>query len=240
MRTAALPFAATAAALLLAGCGTAEDQTSAAPGSTTAPAAATTSVRPTATVPAYEVKESGQQFTALVRTDDTAELSAAFREIARKVLDGTYRDGGYTVRFDCAIDYDPAKSVNRLGTGKIARGTLGAAQTGLRAGQYTIDFNTGRTCREGAPTTTFDPARQLDHDYAVELCLKRIEEKYVADQRPVTLSGVNVTEADGKWTVTAVAQGAPKPGMGSTAAVDVSCVSQPNPLRTELTKFTVR
>ncbi|WP_433567060.1 hypothetical protein ACQP1O_18885 [Nocardia sp. CA-151230] len=216
------------------------DETEHAAARPTATATAPPSARPAAIAPPYDLQQADRQFTALVRTDDTDELIAVFREIAQNILARNYVDGGYFVNVDCAIGDDPAKEANRLGRGKIARGDRGAAETGLNPGQYTIDFNAGRTCREGAPTTTFDATRPLDRDYAVELCLSRIEEKYVADQRPVTLSDVDVISADGTWTVTAVARGTSKPGAPSMADVDVSCVSQSDPLRTELTKFNVR
>jgi len=203
------------------------------------PAPATTTNTTIATAPKtppYELLENGRQLTALVRTDDTELLRLVYREISGRTI-GTRPAGGYFLNIDCAINNEPGKAANRLATAKIAVGTLGAAQTGLGPGKSTIDFNTGRTCREGATPTTFDRARVLDRDYAVELCRGRIEEKYVADQRPVKMFDVNVTEAGGTWTVTGVAQG--KSNGGTEKAKNAFQCSAVNDgvLRSELVKF---
>lgn len=223
-RTASVT-ALTVLAFGIAGCGS-EPAT---PAATTTPAAAPAPA-------AYELTESGRQLTALVRTDDTGQLGAAFREISTKVLFGR-PEGGYFVHFDCAYGNDPSKAANRLATGKIAVGRLGAAQTGLPEGETSIDYQTGRTCRDTPPSTPFTPGRALDRDYAVELCRGRVEDKYVADQRPVTLSSVNASQTAGKWFVTGVAQGKAKPGMGDMARMSFQCIVSPDPLATDLTEF---
>lgn len=226
--SAAFPAVLLAAALV--GCGA--NEPAAVETSTTTPAVAPTGAPRT---PEYELSRDGRGITVLVKTDDTQLLGLVWREVSGRVL-GTDPEGGYFVTIDCAFGHDPAKAANRLGNGKIAVGKLGAAQTGLQPGQRQIDWVPGRTCRADAPTKTFDPSRRLDRDYATELCRGRIEEKYVADQRPVTLSSVTATELGGRWTVAGVAQGKSS-GSGETAKVPFECVVSPDPLRTEVTKF---
>ncbi|UGT65350.1 hypothetical protein LTT66_18445 [Nocardia gipuzkoensis] len=159
-----------------------------------------------------------------------------FREISGRTI-ATHPPGGYFLNIDCAIGHEPGKPANRLAVAKMAVGQLGAAQTGLEAGKSTIDFNTGRTCREGAAPTTFDRARVLDRDYAIELCRGRIEEKYVADQRPVKMFDVNVTEAGGTWIVAGVAQGKSNGGTEKAKMAFQCSTVNDGLLRTELTKF---
>ncbi|WP_159844963.1 hypothetical protein [Nocardia sp. CY41] len=203
---------------------------------TTTPSTAAATV---AAVPAYEFSEDGKKLTALVRTDDTDQLRLVYREISGRVL-ASYPAGGYFLNLDCAFGNDPSKAANRLATAKIAVGPLGAAQTGLEPGKASIDFNTGRMCREGAAPETFNADRSLDRDYAVELCRGRVEEKYVADQRPVKMMNIDVTEASGRWTVTGTAQGKSKPGGGEMAKVSFQCVSTNDGLlKTDLVKFDV-
>ncbi|WP_330253162.1 hypothetical protein OG874_00655 [Nocardia sp. NBC_00565] len=216
----------------IAGCSAEETSSPSTPSTTAAPPRTTQ-----AAAPRYEFSEKGRQLTALVWTDDTEQLRLAYREITKNVL-ATHAEGGYFLNLDCGIGNDPSKAANRLAVAKIAVGKLGAAQTGLAEGKSSIDFNTGRTCREDQTPATFDPNRQLDKDYAVELCRGKIEEKYVADQRPVKLANVSTTEAGGRWTTTGKAQGASKTG-GDMALVTFECVSTSGPLRTELTKFNV-
>ncbi|MBF6189406.1 hypothetical protein [Nocardia farcinica] len=227
----AVPLAVLAVTFLPA-CTSGESSSS--PSSATATAASAANAAP----PTYQLSEDRGVLTALVRTDDTAELRSVFDEIADDVL-ANRPDGGYHVRLDCAIGHDPTKAANRLANGRIAVGALGAAQTGLKPGQRTIEFNTGRTCREGAPTTTFDPGRQLDREYALQLCRGRLEEKYVADQRPLDFTGVSAVEGAEGWTVTGAAQGKAKPG-ATTAVVDFECRVRDNPPRTEVVRFEPR
>ncbi|MEV6323096.1 hypothetical protein AB0M45_18140 [Nocardia sp. NPDC051787] len=101
--------------------------------------------------------------------------------------------------------------------------------------QYRVISSGGR---EGVAPKSFDPNRPLDRDYAVELCRGRIEEKYVADQRPVQMFDVKVVEAGGRWTVTGTAQGRGNPRGGEMAKMSFQCVStNDGTLRTELVGF---
>lgn len=202
--------------------------------STPVPSRTTASAPPVAPA-AYELREDGRRLTMLVSTDDTKAIRQAFDQLADNVV--TSRpDGGYHVAIDCAIGYDPDKAANRLGTGKIAVGQLGAAQTGLaRAGMSSIDWNTGRTCRPDAAPKTFDPSRQLDGPYALELCRGRVEEKYVADQRPVTIVATPQQTATG-WTVSGTAQGKAS-GPTPNAIMTFTCEVSDNPLRSAVTRF---
>lgn len=187
------------------------------------------------TVPAYEMTEQDRELTALVKTDNTDQLRLVYREIADQVTD-TYPDGGYFLRIDCAFGNEPGKAAIRLANARIAVGQLGAAQTGLKAGQSDIEFNTGVRCVENPAPTTFDPNRPLDEGYAVELCEGRLEEKYVAGQLPLTLSKVRVTEEGGEWTVTGSVHGTVPEGQ-SAADMNFECVVADNPLRSSVTKF---
>lgn len=221
------------AVLLAAGLAACSTEEAAAPITTTTPNTAIVTAPKT---PPYDLSENGRQLTALVRTDDTELLRLVYREISGRVI-GTHQPGGYFLNIDCAIGNEPGKAANRLAVAKMAVGQLGAAQTGLEAGKSTIDFNTGRTCREGAAPTTFDRARPLDRDYAVELCRGRIEEEYVADQRPVKMFELNVTEAGGTWTVTGVAQGKSNGGLEKAKMAFQCSAVNDGLLRTALTKF---
>ncbi|OMC00351.1 hypothetical protein A5733_04365 [Mycobacterium sp. NS-7484] len=188
-----------------------------------------------ATVPAYEMTEQDKELTALVKTDNTDQLRLVYREIADQVTD-TYPEGGYFLRIDCAFGNEPGKTAIRLANARIAVGQLGAAQTGLKAGQSDIKFNTGVRCIENPEPETFDPNRPLDQTYAVELCEGRLEEKYVAGQLPLTLSNVRATEDSGEWTVSGSVRGTVPEGQ-SSSDVSFECVVTDNPLRSSVTKF---
>lgn len=176
----------------------------------------------------YELIEDAGLLTMRVTTDHTGALGAAFRELARRVLD-TYPEDGYFVQVDCAIDGQNG----RLGNGKIAVGTMGAARTGLPVDGQHIEWLTGKHCRPGYVEPTVDLDRKLDSDYVLELCLGRIEDKYTADHLPVALSDVDITESKGWWTVTGKAQGENAPSVEFTCQV----WERPGMLRVGLTRF---
>jgi hypothetical protein len=203
---------------------------------TTAASVPTTTAGLPPTAAPYELREDGRDLTMLVTTDNTDELGAAFRALADTVVD-SYPDGGYFVQIDCALEGQST----RLGNGKIAVGSLGAAQTGLSAGQRDIDWLTGQNCQPGHTETTFDPDRPLDHAYALELCRGKVESEYVAQQRPVDLLEVETTESAGKWTVAGTARG--RSTSASAASVAFTCTAHVNSaglLMVDLTQFDVQ
>ncbi|MFD3594348.1 hypothetical protein ACFWU5_16615 [Nocardia sp. NPDC058640] len=218
----------TVGAVTLAGCG-GSTNTETSKAAATTPPVVTTTTRTSTPVPApapvtpatYELREDGKKLTMLVTTDDTVAIGPAFKQIADNFI-ATRPNGGYHVMIDCAIDYDPTKPANRLGVGKIAVGQLGAAQTGLSAaGMSTVAWNTGRTCQPGFVEPTFDSYRQLDGPYALELCRGRVEDEYIADQRPVNIVADPVKTATG-WLVAGTAQGKGRAGM-DMAVMRFSC-----------------
>jgi hypothetical protein len=76
-----------------------------------------------------------------VEVDSTEDLRAIFDAVIAERTE----DGGYFVSIDCSTG-GTAKVANRLANGRAARGTKGAAVTGLKEGEVEFTTQSNRTC----------------------------------------------------------------------------------------------
>jgi len=214
------------AAVTVTGCS--NTATSTDESSSTATATSTTTTTAALTVQPVAAKytlveDTDRNYRALVDTADSKSLNLAWQNIRKEFL-ASYPDGGYFVRFDCAIDDDPNTAANRLANAKVAVGTLGAAQTGLNKGQNEFRMNKNARCGDDPGfKATFDREAPLSEQAAIDICNERIDEEYTVEQVPASLADVKATAAaNGKWTVTGTAQGT-SPYGGNPATMIFTC-----------------
>lgn len=174
------------------------------------PTATTTAATPTVqpVIAQYTlVEDTERNYRALVETADSKSLNLAWQKIRQDFLDN-YPDGGYFVRFDCAIDDNPDAAANRLANAKVTVGALGAAQTGLKKGQHEFKMNDNARCGDDPGfKATFDREAPLSEQVAIDICNEHIDDQYTVEQVPATLADVKATATNGKWTVTGTSQG---------------------------------
>lgn len=97
-----------------------------------------------AKTPAYKIVEqetSGNTRQVVIEVDTTKDLKAVFTAVTKTLKD----EAGYFIDINCSTG--GTKTVdNRLATGKLARGNMGAAATGLDEDDSEFSTNKGRTC----------------------------------------------------------------------------------------------
>lgn len=97
-----------------------------------------------AKTPAYKVVQqdtSGNQRQVVVEVGTTKDLRAVFDAVAKTLKD----EAGYFIDINCSTG--GTKDVdNRLANGKLARGNMGAASTGLDEDGTEFSTNKGRSC----------------------------------------------------------------------------------------------
>lgn len=139
MRIRHLAAATAITALALTACTSSSDDTSdkTASSKSSSPAAK-------AKTPAYKIVEqetSGNTRQVVVEVDSLTGLKAVFTAVTKKLTD----EAGYFIDINCSTG--GTKTVdNRLATGKLARGNMGAAATGLDEDDSEFSTNKGRTC----------------------------------------------------------------------------------------------
>lgn len=117
-----------------------ESAASAATSSSTAPVAEVE-------VPPYEIASDDDDLIIAhvhLGSDDALGLRRIHVNLMQRIM-REKPDGGYFIYYDCATP-NPDGSVNRIGTGKVAVGRLGAAQTGLEINGNELRPNSGRVC----------------------------------------------------------------------------------------------
>ncbi|MFF9582484.1 hypothetical protein [Streptomyces achromogenes] len=94
--------------------------------------------------PAYEITkqdDSGNSRDVEVTVDSAKDLKAVFDAVAEGLSD----EAGYHIYINCSIGGTGA-SDNRLANGRLARGNMGEAATGLKDGETEFETVKGRTC----------------------------------------------------------------------------------------------
>ncbi|MET9734299.1 hypothetical protein ABZZ79_27770 [Streptomyces sp. NPDC006458] len=94
--------------------------------------------------PAYEITaqdDSGNSRDVEVTVDSAKDLKAVFDAVTTDLTD----EAGYHVYINCSTG-GTAKMDNRLANGRLARGTMGEATTGLKDGESEFEAVEGHTC----------------------------------------------------------------------------------------------
>ncbi|MGW1595260.1 hypothetical protein [Streptomyces sp. NPDC002343] len=102
------------------------------------------STDPKPATPAYEITKqdtSGNSREVEVTVDSARNLRAVFVAVAEGLSD----EAGYHIYINCASG-GTGTSDNRLANGRLARGNMGEAATGLKDGQTEFETVKGRTC----------------------------------------------------------------------------------------------
>ncbi|QJT04368.1 hypothetical protein G9272_32135 [Streptomyces asoensis] len=134
MRNRHIAAAITITALALTGCTSTDTSDDAKP----------TKKAPAAKTPAYKIVEqetSGNTRQVVVEVDSLTGLKDVFTAVTKKLT----AEAGYFIDINCSSG-GTASVDNRLANGKLARGNMGAAATGLDEDGSEFSTNAGRTC----------------------------------------------------------------------------------------------
>lgn len=96
------------------------------------------------TAPAYEITkqdDSGNSRNVEVTVDSATDLKAVFDAVTEDLTD----EAGYHISINCSSG-GTGTSDNRLANGRIARGDMGEAATGLKDGESDFETVKGHTC----------------------------------------------------------------------------------------------
>lgn len=98
----------------------------------------------TPAAPDYKITEqdtSGNSRNVEVSVDSTKQLKAVFDAVTGDLKD----EAGYHIYINCSTGGTTAVD-NRLANGRLARGNMGQAATGLKDGETEFETVSGRTC----------------------------------------------------------------------------------------------